>query len=86
MKDGELTDAEKRWLAKFKSIAKHIPKGIELILTNNGYIEVFPAGAMSKHLGSGHDNFGISSNPEIGQTLITTIKCSANLIPYSEGN
>ena len=87
MKDGELTETEKKWLAKFKPLIKHIPSGIELILTNVGEIQVYPAGTMSNHLGSKGDDFGIGSgNPEVARTFITHIKCSKNLIPYSEGN
>ena len=87
MKEGELTEKERKWLDKFKTLTKNIPKGIELILTNAGRIDVYPAGTMSGHLGSKNDAFGIGSgNPEVAKTFIMYIKCSLNLIPYSEGN
>ena len=81
-KDNELTEKEKTWIRKFRALMKAQPSGIELIV---GYstVDVYPIGIMNKHLGSKHDGWGISANPELQDAYLTSIK--TKLIPYTEG-
>lgn len=82
-KDGNLTEEEEAWIGKFKRLLKNKPKGIELVVDNDG-IEIWKIGSYSKHIGSQYDGGGMSSNPKLNDAWLAGFKNKA-LIPYSEG-
>jgi len=80
--DMTLTEKEKIWIKKFRTLMRSKPKEIELILSYNS-MTVYPTGTLKKHIGSEHDGWDITTNPDLEGTQLTEFRVP--ITSYNEG-